>query len=289
MKKRLSLVLFFIAHVVFVFSQTSSSSLLWKISGKKLKQPSYLYGTMHVQDESVFMLEDHLKKYIDKSDAFAMEILLDEVDPMQVQKHILLKNTTLKDLLTEEEYNQLDEFLKRELGQGLLLFNRMKPFFLASQIMQLSMSQDKELAMDLYLLKYARSQNKRIFEVERFEEQIKAIDKISLPEQIKMLMQLIHEEEKNDDKKDKMFQAYISQDIELLYEQTTSDTTMPSNFVDVFITERNKRMTKRTIKMIKKQSVFIAVGAAHLGGPNGMIPLLRKRGYTVEPIVVNPQ
>jgi len=83
---------------------------------------------------------------------------------------------------------------------------------------------------------------------------------------------------------DNLMAAYIAQDIENLYFLTISDTTMPVIFVDAFVIKRNINMTKTIIKNSRKQSVFYAVGAAHLGGPKGIIALLRKKGYTVEPV-----
>jgi uncharacterized protein YbaP (TraB family) len=46
-------------------------------------------------------------------------------------------------------------------------------------------------------------------------------------------------------------------------------------------------MAKNFVKIAKKQSVFCAVGAAHLPGETGVIELLRKKGYTVEPVIFN--
>jgi uncharacterized protein len=265
-----------------------TKSLLWQISGKNLKHTSYLYGTMHVQDESVFHMEDLVKKHIDICDAFAMEVLLDEVNPVVMQQHLVMKNTSLKDLLTVEEYALIDTYMKEKLGQGLLMFNKMKPFFLAAQLMQLDMSKDRELHMDLDFLNYAKKQGKVVFGVEQFEDQIKAVDKISLRDQALMLVKMISDTTSGNSSMDKLKEAYINQDIELLYEITVSDTSMPANFTDAFIIHRNKAMTKTIIKTAKKQSTLYAVGAAHLGGPDGIIALLRKKGYTLNPITTTP-
>jgi len=284
-----TIILFILGHSLHVNAQKAEiKSLLWEISGKKLKQPSYLYGTMHVQDESVFHMEATVKAYIEKCDAFAMEVLLDEVNPVSMQQHLLMKNTSLKDLLTEEEYALIDAYMKEKLGQGVLMFSKMKPFFLASQLMQLDMIKDKELHMDLDFLDFARKQGKIVFGVEQFEDQIKAVDKISLRDQALMLYNIVSDTIQDNSSMDKLKEAYINQDIELLYEITVSDTSMPANFVDAFVIHRNKAMTKTIIKTAKKQSTLYAVGAAHLGGPEGIIALLRKKGYTVKPVTTIP-
>jgi len=270
-------------YIVFA-QQAEQNSLLWKISGKNFKSASYIFGTMHVQDESVFLMDELVKKHIDMCDAFAIEVLLDEVNPVAAQQHLVMKNKTLKDLLTIEEYNLVDEYMIEKVGQGLLLFQKMKPFFLATQLLQADMVKDKELAMDLDFLAYARKQGKFVFGIERFEDQIKAVDKISLEEQAKMLVRMVSDTSTGNSNMDNLMAAYIAQDIENLYFLTISDTTMPVIFVDAFVIKRNINMTKTIIKNSRKQSVFYAVGAAHLGGPKGIIALLRKKGYTVEPV-----
>jgi uncharacterized protein YbaP (TraB family) len=289
MKKLTFIILFLLTKNLFLAAQaTEQSSLLWKISGKNLRQPSYLFGTMHVQDERVFMAEDLAKEYISKCDAFAPEILLDEVNPADIQQHLMMKNTSLKDLLSPDEYHMVDEYLQEKMGLGLIFFHRMKPFFLAAQMMQLDLPADRDAAMDMDFLNYARSQGKIILSVEKLEDQIRAVDQIPLSAQAAMLLQMIENQKNDAGTMEKMLNAYIAQDIERLYDLTISDTTAYEHFHDIFLSKRNKKMTGSIRKIAKKHSAFFAVGAAHLGGPDGIIALLRKKGYNVEAVYAIP-
>lgn len=267
--------------------KSTNSSLLWKISGKGMKGESYLYGTMHVQDESVFQMENAVKEYIMICDAFAMEVLLDEIDPVAAQNHMVMKNTTLKELLSAEDYDFLNEYMKEKLGQGVLMFNKLKPFFLSAQLMQIDMNKDKVLPMDLEFLDYARKNGKIVKGLEKFEDQIAAVDKISLKDQATMLMEMVRDTLNENNNMEQLMSAYISQDIELLYTITVSDTSLPAGFQDVFITRRNRNMVKQIIRFSKRQRVVYAVGAAHLGGAEGIIALLRKKGYTVKAVSIS--
>jgi len=269
---------------VLTAQNAQSVSLLWKISGNNLKQSSYLYGTIHLQDERVFFMEEIVFKYIDMCDAFAIEVILDEIDPARIQNKIQMKNNSLRDLMTNEEYLQVDEYMKTKTGQPLMFYNKMKPFFIATMLMQQELGKERELAMDLFFLNYAKNANKLIFGLETFEEQIKAVDKISLKDQTIMLMKVTEESENQNTGIEKFINTYISQNIEHLYDLTAQDTVMPSKSAKYFIDKRNIRMTKEIIKLSEKHSVFVAVGAAHLGGPSGIIVLLRKKGYNVEPV-----
>jgi uncharacterized protein len=289
MKKITFLILFLLLKSLFLAAQeTGHSSLLWKITGKNLREPSYLFGTMHVQDERVFVAEELAKEYINKCQAFAPEILLDEVNPADIQHHLMMKKTNMKDLLSAEEYKMVDEYLQEKIGLGLIFFHRMKPFFLAAQMMQLDLPADRDAAMDLDFLNFARNQGKIILSVEKLEDQIRAVDQIPLSAQAEMLVQMIENQKNDAGTMEKMLNAYIDQDIELLYQLTVSDTTSYEHFQDVFLSKRNKKMVRVILKISKKHSTFFAVGAAHLGGPDGIIALLRKKGYTVEAVHESP-
>lgn len=278
--------LFLLVLALFLASSIFSQSLLWKVSGKKLKKPSYLYGTIHIQDKRVFSFDQTVTNAFESSDAFAMEILMDEISNDEALAAMLMNDNSLDKLLTKEEYKILDSIVRVETGSGLLMYNKMKPFFLSSQLMQMKMPKDMEMALDLHFLNDARTAGKTCFGVEKFMDQINAIDAISLEDQADMLFQGLTDTTENSDdaKLDEMLESYMSFDLMKLFEMT-SDTSLPAEFNKAFLIDRNVGMAKNFVKISKKQSVFCAVGAAHLPGETGVIELLRKKGYTVEPVV----
>jgi uncharacterized protein YbaP (TraB family) len=285
MKKSILLVL-----SVLVGFSSFSQSLLWKVTGKNLKEPSYIYGTIHIQDKRVFSFDNTVTQIFESCDAFAMEILMDEISQEEALEAMLMKNTTLDKLLSKEEYRILDSVVKANTGSGLFMYNKMKPFFLSTQLMQINMQKDMELALDLYFLKTARDAGKPCFGVEKFMDQINAIDAISLEDQADMLFQGLTDTTGNNDadKLDEMLETYMNFDLNKLFEMT-NDTALPAEFNKAFLIDRNVGMAKNFVKIAKKQSVFCAVGAAHLPGETGVIELLRKMGYTVEPVLFNWQ
>lgn len=284
--KNLLLLFLAIFIVVPIFSQT----LLWKISGKHLKSPSYLYGTIHIQDKRVFSFDETVSNAFNSCDAFAMEILMDEIEHDDIMDAMLMKDNSLDKLLSKDEYHILDSVVKEMTGSGVFIYNKMKPFFLSSQLMQMNIEQDMEQALDLYFLKTARDSGKECFGVEKFSDQIRAVDAISLEDQADMLFEGLADTTGNDDagKMDEMLEAYMSFDLESIFEMT-NDTSLPAEFNKAFLIDRNVGMVKHFVKIAKKQTLFCAVGAAHLPGGTGVIALLRKRGYTVEPVVFSWQ
>ncbi len=262
-----------------------SQSLLWEISGKNLKSPSYLYGTIHIQDKRAFGFDSIVIEKLLQCDAYAMELLLDDIPYNEMMNAMLMKDITLKDLYTVEQYNSLDSIMKSLTGQGIVLYDKMKPFFLMSQLMQMKIVSDMPEALDLFFLKTAREAGKKCLGIEEFSDQIQAIDAITLQEQANMLFDALNDtiSISSFDQFDKLLQAYVDQDLEKLFE-FSNDTALPPAFNDAFLVKRNVKMAKKIAKFSKKQSTFSAIGAAHLPGKQGVIELLQKKGYTLTPI-----
>ncbi len=259
----------------------NSQSLLWKITGNGLKEPSYLYGTIHIQDKRAFAFDDTVLTLFKTCKAYAMELNPEKIDPAELKKFMIMKKHSLKDLLSEDDYRKLDEYLKEKTGTGAILYNKTKPFFIQSQVMQLTMPKDMDDALDMYFFKFAKQNGMEVLGIEKLKEQLEAVNKITLKDQAKMLMESL--KDTTNVNFEELLQAYRSADLKKLSE-LMKDTTLPQNFEEAFLVKRNKRMAKRIAKFVKKQPTFNAIGAAHLPGEKGVINLLRKKGFTVEPV-----
>ena len=103
-----------------------SPVVLWQVSGRNLQAPSYLYGTIHIQDGRVFSFDSTVWHCFDQCDALAVELLLDELNVSAVREKMMLpKGQTLNELFPKEDYRALDSLCKAKLGAGLIFFNRM--------------------------------------------------------------------------------------------------------------------------------------------------------------------
>ena len=277
--------LFLLSALLISFSCLFSQSLLWKVSGKNIQSPSYLYGTIHIMDERVFAFDTTVLTALYSCDAFAMEVLMDELDLTGVSQSMLMpKGQTISNLLSKEDFKLLDNLCKEKLGTGILFLNRMKPFFVAGALEGGGFSKDKDTALDLFLLKKARENHKNCFGLEKYIDQIKAIDAVNIKEQVKMLEAMLHDTLKLTKEGDLLLNSYLNFDLDKLNE-LSQDTSMSKKFQKALITNRNKTMAKQFSKISKDQTLFCAVGAAHLVGDKGVLALLRKKGYTVEPVV----
>ena len=279
--------LFFTIILISLVLTSFPQSLLWKVTGKDLKEPSYLYGSIHIQDQRVFAFDTTVLTALYSCDAFAMEILMDELDPQEVKSSTYMpKGKVLSEMMSESDFHKLDSICKKKVGTTAYLFNAMKPFFVMSLLQQSEFSQDQEDALDVFFLKKAREANKLCYGVETYSTQMGAIDAIKLKEQVTMLVAAINDTTYTDSGEsmtDGLLEAYLSFNLDTMLVMS-NDPSMPKKFNKIFLVDRNVGMAKNFEKIALEHNLFCVVGAAHLGGDKGVIALLRKKGYTVEPV-----
>jgi uncharacterized protein YbaP (TraB family) len=264
-------------------------SLGWRISGNGLKQPSYIYGTMHVSDKRVFNFGAKVTKAFEGSKAYAMELDPEKaMSPSVLTSMMMTDGNTIKKLISDSDYRFADSLIKISTGFSLVLFDKMEPILVSALLeessMGMSISDTSNMSdeMDLYFYKKAKKQKKKLIGIETVDEQIGALHSLTYAEQAKQLSETIAEMKKPADSGEgDLLKYYVSQDLDSLL-ALSDESQMPAKFYKALVTDRNVKMADRIDGFIKKESTFIAVGALHLPGTDGVVALLRKKGYTVE-------
>lgn len=267
-------------------AQEISNSLLWKISGKNLQQPSYLYGTLHAICRDDMVLSEELLKALDNSRRLALEIDVTDKSLMgKMQKGMLMKgNTKLSQLLPAADYQILARYFQDSLGVNLSTVQQMKPIFLTTLIYNKLLACTPQ-SYETQLSRMAGLQNMEISGLESIEEQLKVFEKIEYREQAEMLLQTIVEYPELEDAYWNMIVSYKNQDLNSLYHVISDIQLGMKKYEDVMLNQRNQRWIPRMEQMAADSPTFFAVGAAHLPGDKGLISLLKRRGYTVEPVL----
>lgn len=263
-----------------------ASSLLWEITGKKVKSPSYLMGTMHLIPKDKFYFPDDLREKVSETKLLVMEIGGIE-EQMKAAGLIMLKDGNLFDHFSQPQKDTLFQYLQTELEMDSSIvkqqFSRVKPFALL-QLMTRSAFGENPESYELTLQGIAMQKNIPIKGLETIEDQMAVFDNMGMEEQVEMVMSSIRNSENSADEMNDLIDLYLSQDIEALYALLSKEGNSLEKHEGSLLTDRNVKWIPVIKKLIKKQPTFIAVGAAHLGGPNGVVELLRKEGYTVTPI-----
>jgi uncharacterized protein len=263
-----------------------NNTLLWEISGKGLKQPSYLFGTFHMMCKDDITFSANLQTALAASNEVYFEMDLD--DPKNTLGGMFfmnMKNKTLKELYTENEYNKVATFFKDSLKMKLDFFGKMKPMMLEAMLYPRMMPCKTPSGVEMELMAIATKQKKEIRGFETIEFQSAIFDSIPYETQAKALLKDIDSAATYRIYFNKMVNVYKNQETDKLLEIVSDTTFSEGENNDVLLKNRNENWVKQLKTILKNNNIFIAVGAAHLLGKDGLIDLLRKQGYTVNGII----
>lgn len=262
------------------------NTLLWRITGNGLKKPSYLYGTFHLMCRADIHISDQLRSSIASSDVMYLEMDMD--DPATLLGGFMMMNMKngkkLKDLYSEEEYKKVKDYFNDTLGMPLMLLERTKPYFLVAMLYPKMMNCSSASGVEEVLMQIAKENKKEIKGLETMQFQSSVFDSIPYEWQAKELLKNIDSFKTYKLEFDSMLTMYRDQQLGSMAELLNKDEAT-SEYEPLLLSDRNKNWVEQLKLLMKKQSVFTAVGAGHLVGEKGLIQLLRKEGYKVEPLV----
>ncbi len=279
---------------IFCLSTTSSdvspfpftnSSLLWKIESPNSKT-SYLFGTMHIIEKEYFIFPKSLEKLVSKSDEVIME-LPSIPSPKDALPLITLKKGSFFDFFTTEQTDSILQWANSELKMNEQLFRsvffKMKPFVVVQTAIQLQF-QGKTESYEKSFYNLANDKKIETIGLETVEQQMRFFDDLTKEEQAELVMESIRSQKKSIELINRMQKVYARQNVDSLFLLFQEEGGALSKKQNQFLDDRNQNWIPKIKTSISSKNCFIAVGAGHLGGNNGVIRLLQKEGYTLTPI-----
>jgi uncharacterized protein YbaP (TraB family) len=260
------------------------NALLWEISGKGLSAPSYLYGTIHMICPEDFRMSDSTTAAFGRTGKLYLEIDMD--DPTMALKTMqlaMMKNGSLKDLMSAEDYATLNRFMTDSMKLPLAMFNKMKPFTLMSLLYTKILPCPAPKSYEQEFMAIAAGQKKEVLGLERLEDQFAVFDQVPDTAEARMILSMIRDFDGQRAEFARMVDAYKKQDLVALSKMMESSPDM-KGFEEILLYRRNRNWIPVIESAIAKSPCFFAVGAGHLPGPEGVISLLRKAGYRVVPV-----
>jgi uncharacterized protein YbaP (TraB family) len=262
------------------------NSLLWQVSGNGLQQPSYLFGTFHLMCKNDILFSNQLTVAVNRADKVYMEMDMD--DPATILGGFTLMTMkdgrTLEQLYNDADYKKVRQFFLDSLKTSLSFVARMKPFFLEALLYPKMMPCKTISGVEEELLRLAKANKKEIKGLETMEFQASVFDSIPYEEQAKELLKSIDSMESNKKSFDTMMQVYKNQQLGEMENLFAKSESGMESHQDLLLNNRNKNWVGQLKDIMKKNAVFVAVGAGHLVGQQGLIALLRKEGYIVQPL-----
>ncbi|GCB34244.1 TraB/GumN family protein [Bacteroides faecalis] len=290
----------FIAAVILIcISLSANAQLLWKISGNDLEKPSYIIGTHHLAPLSIKDSIAGLQKALDETLQVYGELKISDTQTpaamQRMQKMMMTESdTTLMSLLSAADFETANKFCKEYLMMDLTLVPKLKPSAIQNNIIVIAYIKhiqnfNPQEQLDTYFQNLAIQKGKKVGGLETVDFQFNLLfNGTSLKRQAQLLMCVLNNMDESIDILKKVTDAYSKQDLTSmlsLSEERKGDQCDPlPGEDDAMIYNRNQAWAKKLPNIMKTAPTFVAVGALHLPGKKGVLNLLKKQGYTVEPV-----
>jgi uncharacterized protein YbaP (TraB family) len=274
----LTLLIVFSFFSSFAQEKSYPNSLLWRISGNGLHQPSYIFGTMHLNDKRLFHFPDSLYYFLHRANEFAMEIDMDELNNRIINFNTTDTSGLLKEV-KQDHYKKLALELETRYGIPADQVTK-KQAWLYKQMLQAPVKTkagEMDNFVDIYLYNIAKNDGKKLAGIETIEDQMELYQDFG--DELSLHNKFFRKKEK--EIKEKLISIYINQDLNAINQWF--QMMEPTERFRV-LTKRNLKMADRIKEMSAGKSCFFAVGAAHLPGEDGLIELLTAKGFKVEPV-----
>ena len=281
-------------------SAVNGDARLWRVTSPA-GAVSHLYGTMHVTDPAIVALGPEAQAAYGAAGTVVIETT-DLLDPLEFSAKLMarpelmffLDGTDLTDLLDEEGERVVREALEaRDLTMDAM--KSFKPWVLATQLsLPACMAAADQDILDVDLALRARDAGLDVRGLETAVEQMEAMASLPLDFHVETLVETAKLGSEMDDVFATMGMLYAEGRIgeiwpfltlagEMLSADITgAETSGLADFQEVMVVRRNHTMAERVVETLEEGDAFVAVGALHLPGEEGLVALLRERGYTVD-------
>jgi uncharacterized protein YbaP (TraB family) len=270
--------------LLILVSISSQAQLLYKIEGKGLQKPSYIYGTIHIMPKKQFVISESITTALKECETLVMEVDINMDLKTQIdaaQRSLLPDGKTIADITSAENAKKIRQFCMDSLHwkeSKYMRMSRLTPFFLTSVILQDLIGKSKSFEVELN--KLAKKNKMTTMGLETIQLQMDLVNDVPYDEQIKLLLEGLTT---NNSEYNNMVDCYLKKDINKLGE-LMNDAELSPEFYSNFLVKRNQNWLPLISKLAQEKSIFIAVGAGHLPGEQGVLKLLQGSGYTVTPI-----
>lgn len=277
----------------------NGDGVLWRI-GKEGAEPSWLFGTMHMSDPRVVALDRRARAAFEASSTVVIETteVLDQAKMMAAmlanpELTMFTDGTTLMSLVPDEERAALEAALGAR-GIPPASVARMKPWMISAMVALPACELARKAAgapvLDAVLATEGQAAGKALGGLETIADQLGAMASLPMEFHVRGLIDTLKLGDAVDDVIETMIALYLDGETAMFWPffraalpaGEGADAAGFSAFEETMVKARNRTMAERAMPFIDAGGAFIAVGALHLPGEEGLIELLRKKGYRVE-------
>ena len=261
---------------------------LWRIQSKG--NVVYLLGSIHYLKPQNYPLDPAMEAAFKDAKKLVFEIDLASAERTQGQEMMVSKaaytdGTTLKSHVSEKTYALADKGL-RALGLHIKAFDRFKPWFIALTVTALKLQAngfDPSRGVDQYFFRKAQKEKKEIGGLETLDYQIDLFDGMPERAQESMLLQSLKEADSMERSVDAVVKAWAAGNLKVLDAALLQGMRDYPELYQRVILDRNREwLPKIESYLSQNENYLVVVGAGHLAGKDGLIEMLKAKGYSVE-------
>jgi uncharacterized protein len=263
-------------------------NFMWKATGKG--GVVYLVGSVHMLTQQYYPLAPAIENAFKDTDLLVEEVDLDEITAPDAQMQILMRGMLPagQSLETQLSPSTLALVQKATAGLGdaakpLMLF---KPWMLAIAIEGYELEKagfDKDLGLDKHFYDLAHTAGKKVQGLETAEYQISRFDGMTTEQQDRFLADTLKELDTEKASVTKLADAWKAGDAATVEAVVLADVKSDPVMYQRLLVERNRNwLPKLEALFARPGHAFVIVGAAHLVGPDGLLQMLKSKGYAIE-------
>lgn len=256
--------------------------VLWRLDSPAgaERPPSYLFGTIHVSDRAIVNVPQPVRVALGDAREFVMEATFEPASVAEFARAMQLPEGRTLEHITGAALFERSRALLAQFDVPTEAALRMQPW---AAFMTLNQPRgDGGLPLDLVLMEQATQAGKPVHGIETLREQAEVFDAFTEAEQVTMLRDTVCHFDRVQAEILRLHRLYLARDLQGIVRMTEasdgSDPVLSRRILSTLIDERNVRMASRLMPRLRQGGVFVAVGALHLPGENGLLSLLRRQG-----------
>lgn len=260
----------------------------WKISGRD--GAVYLVGSVHLLTKDFYPLHSALQAAYRDSDLLVEEVDIAEMTGPASQMAMLQKgmqpsSSPLEKVLSPSTMALLQK-KATELNLPIDALKQFKPWMIALTIEAMQWQKagyDPQYGLDMHFFQQAKKDNKAVQGLETVEYQIARFDEMSPELQDHLLAETLKEMDTEQQSMARLIEAWRTGDAPAVEKIVLKDLQQEPQLYQRLLVERNKNwMPKIEALFARRTRALVVVGAAHLVGPDGLLAMLKAKGFKIE-------
>ena len=270
-----------------------NAQVLYRISGNSAAAPSYILATnRNVEMTFIDTIPNAFKCYA-QCNKVITEFAMQDYEAIAAlrQAALLPDSVQLRNFYSEEQYQEIDDALRINLGMGLDKLGRMKPSYLTemfrNELMKKWLNYNEDRSMETFFEKVASQSDIPIYGLDDIGETMYMLfDREPFHWQCDELLKVVQYPEKEVRQERTLRQMYLyGRQADRAYQIKAPDNGTSISFSDYKVySQRNKVWVKRLNPYLKEGKAFITLNAIYLGGEEGLLAQLKAAGYRVRAV-----